>query len=114
MPITNKELTNVGYIPLLIPDILPDEYKQVLYLDGDLIIEDDISKIWSYPNDVVLSAVQDIGIPYVSSWDGLYNYKELGLDKYEPYFNSGVMLINTKLWHNKNIMEKINILPDSE
>jgi len=103
LPITRKELTYIGYIPLFIPDILPDKYKKVIYLDGDLMIEDDISKLWSYPNDVVLSAVQDTGIPYVSSWDGLYNYKELGLNKYEPYFNSGVMLINTEIWRQENI-----------
>lgn len=106
LPVTSERLTVNAYIPLFIPEILPNRYSRALFLDSDLIVEDDISKIWYQSLNNSLLAVRDFWIPCVSSKDGLANYFELGIDGDHPYFNSGVMLINLKAWRCGNVRER--------
>jgi len=106
LPITNPAINVSGYIPFLIPYFLPDDYEKSLYLDSDLLVEDDISTLWNHDSNTALRSVQDFWIPYVSSKNGLYNYKDLGLSKYHPYFNSGVLLINLEAWRRKSVREE--------
>ena len=62
---------------MLIPEMLP-ELDRVLYLDADLLVTDDICKLW------------DIDIEeYAMS--GVREY-----DKIEPYFNAGVLCMNLR------------------
>ncbi|NMG11520.1 glycosyltransferase family 8 protein [Brasilonema sp. UFV-L1] len=83
------------YYKILIPILLPDNYCKAIYLDSDLIVQGDLGKLWdiNIENNYLL-AVQDSGIPYVSSYYGLQNYKELGIPLDYKYFNAGVLVLN--------------------
>lgn len=112
--LSNKKLKISGHISiatyfrLLIPELLPQQYEKVIYLDSDLIVNHDIGELWEVEiGENHLLAVQDLGIPYVSSMYGLINYKELGIPFDCKYFNAGVLVINLKKWRSENVDEKV-------
>ena len=80
-----------------IANILSD-YDKVLYLDGDIIVQDDLSDLFNTDiNDYYVGAVKDA---YV-----LQEKKQtLGVD---GYFNSGVMLLNCELMRRDNMAQKL-------
>lgn len=69
----------------------------------------DISELWyTEIGEFPLGAVQDPRIKTVdNSWGGIKNYQELGLAAETKYFNTGLLLINTKKWRTQNIAGKV-------
>ncbi len=80
-----------------IPNIIASDV--VLYLDSDLIIKKDISKLFSFPlEDIYAAVVEDSG--------SLYNFSGLR-SELKHYFNSGVMLLNCDLLRKENVSNKL-------
>jgi len=97
------------YMRLFIPYFIPEEIEKVLYLDVDMIVQNDISVL--FENDLssyVIGAVLDPRIvTFDNSWGGILNFKELGFPGSTRYFNTGLLLMNTKKWRAENVTEKI-------
>ena len=103
-----------AYYRLLLPQILPDDVKKVIYLDIDVIVLHDLGELWdvdlgNYP----FLAVQEPDGPYVIECFKRFNphLKHLDFDKFgvtreHKYFNSGVMVINLERWRQDGVMEK--------
>ena len=107
-PIVNRWLTPVALVRLLIPDLLPLEVNKVLYLDCDLVVNDDLSELWDMDvgGKSLLAARDTIG--WVDNPDGgLSNYGELGIPGDSKYFNSGVLLLNVKKWRERGTSEQL-------
>ena len=93
-----------SYYRIFIPNIFP-EYAKVLYLDCDITVLGDISKLYNteihgyYVGAIVeeVMLTYDVFGKYVEQCDGINRNK---------YFNSGVMLINCHRWRLKIIAEK--------
>ena len=66
---------------------------KIIYLDCDLIVEQQLSKLFNYDiGRYPIAAVEDM-------WSGKDdNYERLGYDRKYGYFNSGVLLINLDMW----------------
>ncbi|MDV2993645.1 MAG: General stress protein A [Chroococcidiopsis sp. SAG 2025] len=98
-------VTVATYYRLLIPDLLPQQIKKAIYLDCDLVVNQDLQKLWAIDIDNnYLLAVQDMGIREVSNpRGGLHNYKELGIPPHAKYLNAGVMVFNLEKWRTENI-----------
>lgn len=86
---------------LFLPSIMTD-YDKVLYLDCDMIVRDDIAKLYNTDiSSYMLAAARDLAII------GLYNYKignarnyiDSVLELNEPYkyFQAGTVLLNLKM-----------------
>jgi len=87
------------YARVLAPDLLPARVERVLYLDADLLVLDDISKLWDQPlHGSIVAAAQDMAVPHVSSPMGLKRFKKLGIPPDAPYFNAGVYLADLDRW----------------
>ncbi|HAX74442.1 MAG TPA: glycosyltransferase family 8 protein [Cyanobacteria bacterium UBA11372] len=100
--------TKAIYYRILIPRILPQEVKKVIYLDTDVIVEGDLEQLWNIDiGDNYVLAVEDMTAPYVSHTKGLKNYQEFGLKSDAKYFNSGVLVINLEKWRNQTIDAKV-------
>lgn len=85
------------YFRLLIPELI--EADKVLYLDCDILVLNDISRMFDVNlGDNLVGAVIN---PF------FVRHKQLGLKMYQPYFNSGVLLINCDLWNNEKLKSKI-------
>ncbi len=97
---TAAHITKTSYLKFFIADLLP-EVDKIIYLDGDLVITDDITALWNTPlEDKLLAAVEDVGYTY---W--CQHNPELKL-KFKC-MNSGVMLINCKKWRETNLSAQL-------
>jgi lipopolysaccharide biosynthesis glycosyltransferase len=81
---TSRYITSATYLKFDLPNLIPDQNK-VLYLDGDVIIQKDLSELFEMNiNDYYAGVVKD----FIMIDNDL---------KIKNYFNAGVMLFNLKL-----------------
>lgn len=76
----------------LIPDLIPIEYKKVLYLDSDIIVLKSLKEIYEI-NDYEFCAAKSIINTEIKEY-----VLSINLDP-DNYFNSGVILFNLKKIH---------------
>ena len=97
------------YIRLFIPYFIPKAINKVIYMDVDMIVEENINKLWKVNlHDLPVAAVLDSITQYICSpYGGVSNFEELGLDPRSKYFNSGLLLINVKKWREQDLTSKI-------
>lgn len=101
---TTKQFSKAIYYRLSIPYLIDEDL--VLYLDSDVVVNGSLSSLFSVDLEKnVLGAVEDIGD---------IDYKSLNIDCELGYFNSGVMLINTKEWKLNNITQKALLLLENK
>lgn len=84
--------TKTIYYRLFIPSLFP-QYQKALYLDSDLVVIDDVSKLYNVElGDKYVGAIQEEVMACINVFG---NYVEQGLDiPCKDYFNSGVMVMN--------------------
>jgi len=120
----SHHISHTAYFRLMAGELLPSDIEQAIYLDADLFINDDLTQLWhrDVGNRYVLAAL-DIACPFVDARLGspnyrlagpylavrkpIRNYRELGLDGSQPYFNSGVMLMNLQRWRKDQVAERL-------
>ena len=97
MPITT-------YDKVTIAELLPHHVRKVIWLDCDMLVLTDLTELWENPlgSDHAL-AVPDALVGTVSSRFGIMRYAELGLDGSEPYFNAGMLVIDTGKWRDSSV-----------
>ena len=95
--LSNIPANSSALLKFSIPDLLL-KYDKVLYLDGDIIVQDDLSVLFGWDiSRVYCAAVKDIGIGIPKELTKLKN----------NYFNSGVMLLNLKKMREDGVKEKL-------
>jgi len=105
---TREGISTSAYLRLLIPEHLPEDAGRAIYLDSDLLVKADLTRLWEEPMEgQALMAAQGWGIPYVSSKRGISKYGELGLAPDTPYFNSGVLVINVERWQQEDVAKRV-------
>jgi lipopolysaccharide biosynthesis glycosyltransferase len=98
----NYRISIAAYYRILIPEIINLNITKILYLDGDMIINGDISPLWKIElNNYIIGAVNDIVALELDEFIRMKTPKEFG------YFNSGMLLIDTKNWRANNTTKKI-------
>jgi lipopolysaccharide biosynthesis glycosyltransferase len=99
-------LTATTFSRIFVSEIVPEDIDRVLYIDCDVVVGDDISKLWN---------IDMTGTAFMCALDAQYSgFNRLIRDKFPevvappatPYFNSGVMLINMPEWRRREIMVK--------
>lgn len=109
LPLDRTSYPITIYLRLFIQYIVPQETTKALFLDVDMIVLTDISKL--YDQDLggnVIGAVQDPRLlTFDNAWGGIMNYKELGFAPDTKYFNTGLLLINTQKWAAQHLDEKV-------
>lgn len=98
---------DIAYYPkLLAAHYAAKDAEKILYLDADVICLRNPKEIFQLNlEENIIGAVQDIFIKKVSN--GIMNYKNLLLQGDEPYFNSGVLLIDVNLWKSRHVLENV-------
>lgn len=80
-----EKYTRTGYLPLFASNLLPDSVSKILYLDGDLLINCDISELWN-------TNIEKHALAAVIDLDATPQQERLKTKS--QYFNSGVLLLN--------------------
>ncbi|MBQ4030314.1 MAG: glycosyltransferase family 8 protein [Bacilli bacterium] len=93
------------YYRIFIPNLFK-EYDKVLYLDADIAIVDDVAKLYNIEmGDDLLAGTTDGVVRLVDEFK-TYVVDAVGVDKWEDYINSGVLVMNTKGLREAKIEEK--------
>lgn len=86
--------TGATYYRIFIANLFP-QYDKAIYLDSDIVLLDDISKMYNIAlEDALVGAVADGAVAIVPAFRR-YTKEVLGIDA-ENYFNAGVLLMNLK------------------
>ena len=108
LPVDKSSLPLNIYTRLFIPHFIPKDIKKIIFLDVDMIMLEDISKLWHTDlEENIVGAVQDQFIQVVSRWGGVANYEELGIPEDNKYFNAGLMVIDVEKWEKADITNKV-------
>ena len=108
IPYDNSSYPLIIHMRMFIPYFIPVEYEKVIYMDVDMIVNDDISKLWSTDLQVfTVGAVLDVRIREFGRPGAVRNFMELGFDAGTKYFNTGLLLMNTLKWREKDLTPKI-------
>lgn len=109
LPLDRTSYPITIYLRLFIQYIVPKETAKALFLDVDMIVLTDISKLYNQDlGETVIGAVQDPRLlTFDNAWGGIMNYKELGFAPDTKYFNTGLLLINTQKWAAERLDEKV-------
>jgi lipopolysaccharide biosynthesis glycosyltransferase len=108
IPVDKSAFPLTTYLRLFAPYILPEGTQKYIYLDVDMIVLEDISKLWQTNlNGNLIAAVQDLSETAGSAWGGIPNYKELGIASEAKYFNAGMMIVDVVKWMQEDITNKV-------
>lgn len=119
LPVTGH-VSAAAYVRLLLQHSLPEDLDRVIYLDSDLLVLDDLSKLWREPwEDFACLAVPDVGAPWLdadhateahgrcidhlASRRPVPNYRQFGFRPGDPYLNSGVLVANLREWRRMDL-----------
>ena len=92
------------YNRFLIPKLKPNLGK-VLYLDIDIIVLDNISKLYDLQLDKYsVAAVSEIN---TNNKNAKERCKSLNLDNMHNYFNAGVLIIDIQKWIKEDVSQKL-------
>lgn len=102
-PIKTKDHVSLAtYNRLLIPEILSEDEDKCLYLDGDMIVDGDISEL--YNTDLNNKAA---GVVVDQSANDIRHFNRLNYSYEKKYFNAGMMLINLNVWRRLDLTNKL-------
>ncbi len=86
-----KHISKISFARIFIGSLLPKDIDKVIYLDADILVREDISKLYNINID--------------NFTVGMASY----LEEQSPFgsYNGGVVLINLKKWRQQKIEEKL-------
>ena len=91
-PVNSRGFAPSALARLFLARVLPEDVDRVLYLDCDTIVMDDLRELWA--TDMGSCYLGMVTEPTVTKARRV----QLGMPDSQLYFNSGVLLINLKLW----------------
>jgi lipopolysaccharide biosynthesis glycosyltransferase len=100
---TLPHISTATYARLLIPDLFPAPITRVLYLDADMLVLDDLARVWEAdlggkPVGAVGDLINDILERGESGWEDVASVAR--------YFNAGVLLMDLVAWRVERISER--------
>lgn len=108
---TRDYYSKTTYFRLFIPNLYP-QYDKALYLDSDIVVLDDIAKLFATDmGDNLVAAAPDDVIQFNPVFQ-TYVEKVVGVADYRRYFNAGVLLMNLHQLRKFKFQEKFLYLLD--
>ncbi|KAL9435820.1 hypothetical protein AB3S75_021979 [Citrus x aurantiifolia] len=102
----------LNYARIYLADIMPANVKRVIYLDSDLVVVDDIGKLWDVDLEGrVLAAPEYCHANFTNFFTDLF-WSDRNLaktfDGRDPcYFNTGVMVMNVEKWRQGGYSQRV-------
>ena len=90
---TRDYYTNTTYYRLFIPNLYP-QYEKVLYLDCDIVVLGDISKLYNVDLEDNLIGAAHCEVMGLFKEFSEYAEKVVGMKSYKDYINAGILLMN--------------------
>ncbi|KAJ4841369.1 putative galacturonosyltransferase-like 3 [Turnera subulata] len=101
----------LNYARIYLADLLPPSVRRILYLDSDLVVVDDVAKLWSIDlRSHVLGAPEYCHANFTSYFTPRFwssNYAASFKGRKPCYFNTGVMVIDLGKWREAKLTERL-------
>jgi lipopolysaccharide biosynthesis glycosyltransferase len=108
IPADKSSFPITTYLRLFAPYILPKGTKKYIYLDVDMILKEDISKLYNVAlHGQIIGAVQDRSETAGNEWGGIPNYRQLGIAPETLYFNAGLMVVDLEKWIENDVSNAV-------
>lgn len=103
----NRRLSNIVYARLMIDRLVGPEVERVLYLDCDMLVRADIAELYETNlGERPIAAVRDTIGAFIANGRDLRNNRDI-FDPADPYFNAGMVLIDTARWREADILGRM-------
>ncbi|KAF6145210.1 hypothetical protein GIB67_041405 [Kingdonia uniflora] len=102
----------LNYARIYLADIIPADVGRIIYLDSDIVVVDDIAKLWGVELDGnVVAAPEYCHANFTKYFTGAF-WSDSALastfDGQKPcYFNTGVMVIDVDKWRKGGYTQKV-------
>ncbi|KAF5193625.1 Galacturonosyltransferase [Thalictrum thalictroides] len=102
----------LNYARIYLAQIIPPDVDRIIYIDSDIIVVDDIGKLWEVDlGDKAVAAPEYCHANFTTYFTNAF-WSDSSLTKtYQGrnpcYFNTGVMVIDVDLWREKGYTQKI-------
>ncbi|EEF37643.1 probable galacturonosyltransferase-like 4 [Ricinus communis] len=102
----------LNYARIYLADILPLDVNRVIYLDSDLVVVDDIAKLWQVDLEgKVLAAPEYCHANFTNYFTELFwsnlEWAKTFEGKRPCYFNTGVMVVDVDKWRTGGYTQKV-------
>jgi lipopolysaccharide biosynthesis glycosyltransferase len=91
---------------LIGPKYFFSNLEKILYVDSDVIFNDDIAELWNQELNFPVAAVIDSHIGVIGNPSMKRPWRELKVDPLAKYLNTGLLLIDVAKWNEQQITEK--------
>lgn len=100
---TLPHISKMTYARLLLPQFIPEHCKRVLYLDSDILVVEDLDRLWSADLEgAVVGAVTDSFYDFAkAARPGAVRGPSV-----KRYFNAGVLLVDVAKWRDERVSER--------
>lgn len=100
-------VSKAAYLRLLIPCLVPEQVEKAIYFDTDLVVVDDVQKLWNISLEgKPVGAVCDYGI-MASKRMRRQKRESIGLPEGDPYFNSGMLVFDLQQWRKNQYSQEV-------
>ncbi|KAG5237903.1 galacturonosyltransferase [Salix suchowensis] len=102
----------LNYARIYLADIIPSDVKRVIYLDSDLVVVDDIAKLWEVDlENRVLAAPEYCHANFTYYFSNLFWLDPVLTKTFQGrrpcYFNTGVMVVDLEKWRQGQLTQKV-------
>jgi lipopolysaccharide biosynthesis glycosyltransferase len=100
-------LTTATLVKLILAQIFAGQYDRILYLDSDLTIHDDVSRLLDL--DLGGHAIAAAGGGWATpaqQQESEEHFAALGMSRPYRYFNTGVLIIDVATWDRENLTSR--------
>jgi lipopolysaccharide biosynthesis glycosyltransferase len=104
---SSSRLPVIAFGRLFLDHLLPAEVERVIYLDSDVLVRDDIATLYEFDLEgQPIGAVRDAGGAWIVAGRDAREKRDL-FDVADPYFNSGVLLIDRAKWREADVVKAV-------
>lgn len=104
---SSSQWPKIVYARMLLPVLLPKDIKRVIYLDCDMLVRWPVEKLYEIDLEGhPLGAVKDSLAPFIALRRDMRQNSNI-FDAADPYFNSGVLVMDLEQWRQLDIKTKI-------
>ena len=102
-----NDLSQATVFRLQLPELVAPSLERVIFLDADTVVCGSLRPLWEMDlAGHLLAAVRDSGAPFAAGPHGT-DWKRLGLEPSEPYFNAGLLVIGLQAWRSAAVSSAV-------
>lgn len=99
LPLNRNWISVTTYYRLFLSEVLPQDMKKCIYMDCDMLAEDDLEKLWSCRIDDYIAGVVEDELSKA-------NVERLNLPPENKYFNAGMIIFDMKKLRDFDLVKK--------